>query len=166
MMKIVTGTKAVSGMPPTQADAHICAYSARVDWTPEEIRRRRDAKGYSQEELGQRLGEHLGKPVSRRAITNWEAGSATPHGRNLRALDLVLGDEPDAKDPPISQASFMDLIAEITRRYARAATPRGETPQELPLVRYTWSTEDAPSGRRTAAEAQDRPAGRRRTPGL
>jgi transcriptional regulator with XRE-family HTH domain len=120
----------------------------RVDWTPAEIRRRRDAKGLSQEELGQRLGEHLDKPVSRRAINNWENGHAIPHGRNIRALDLVLGDQPSAGDPTLSQADDLELLAEIARRMsARRATPDSSVPP-LPTGHHKIYTHDMPSAQR------------------
>lgn len=134
-------------MPSRRIYEHFCAYPLRVDWTPDEIRRRRDAKGLSQEELGQRLGEHLDKPVSRRAITNWETGVAMPHGRNLRALDLVLGDQPTGDDPPLSLADDLELLAEIARRMASRRVRDGGTPP-LPSGRYTLYTSDMPSSQR------------------
>jgi len=142
----VTGIHAVTTQGTLRSDAHICAYAAHVDWTPEEIRRRRDAHGLSQDELGRRIAAHLGldKPVSRRAIVNWENGTAVPHGRNLRALDHVLGAQTSSDDPPLSQASYMDLLAELARRYARA-TDSSAQPRPSTGSRYKIYTEDAPT---------------------
>lgn len=142
----VTGTQAVLNMPPGRSSEHFCAYSVRVDWTPAEIKKRRDAKGLSQEELGRLLGEQLGgKPISRRAITKWENGVAMPHGRNLRALDHVLGNEPSFDDPPLSQASVMALLGELAARIAQLEAGRTPSaPTSLPPERVRWRTEDAP----------------------
>jgi len=127
-----------------------------MDWTPEEIRRRRDARGLSQDELGRRLAEHLGlnKPISRRAIVNWENGTSVPHGRNLRALDHVLGAQTSADDPPLSRASYMDLLAELARRYARA-TGSNNQPRPSTGNRYVVYTEDVPSPDHLASDQLD-----------
>jgi len=130
-------------MPPPHGREHSCAYAVRVDWTPEEIRRRRDTQGLSQEDLAKALG------VSRRAVTNWETGAAVPGGKNLRGLDRVLGDPPRADDPTLSQADFLELLAEIARRYARAANNDDpHSAPDLPRGRYSLRSEDTPTARR------------------
>src|SRR4051812_44349581 len=82
----VTGTRQVNYAHPPPRSEHFCAYSVAVEWTPQEIKNRRLAKGWDQDQLARELG------VSRRAITNWETGAADPRGKNRRALDTVLGD--------------------------------------------------------------------------
>lgn len=50
-----------------------------MDWS-EEIRRRREERHLSQEELAEAVG------VSRQAVSKWESGAAQPTGANRRAL--------------------------------------------------------------------------------
>ncbi len=62
----------------------------------EEIRRRREEKHLSQEELAEAVG------VSRQAVSKWESGAAQPTGANRRALlqALDLREEEAAPLPP------------------------------------------------------------------
>lgn len=66
-----------------------------MDWS-EEIRRRREEKHLSQEELAEAVG------VSRQAVSKWESGAAQPTGANRRALlqALDLREEEAAPLPP------------------------------------------------------------------
>ena len=62
----------------------------------EEIRRRREERHLSQEELAEAVG------VSRQAVSKWESGAAQPTGANRRALlqALDLREEEAAPLPP------------------------------------------------------------------
>jgi transcriptional regulator with XRE-family HTH domain len=143
-------------MHPPGRNEHFCAYPVRVEWTPEEIRRRRDARGLSQQDLADAL------QVSRRAITNWETGAAEPRGKSLRGLDRVLGDT-TTPETSLRDATVLELLAELAGRYAalEAATHRGDQPAGEPR-RYTWYKDDAPTARRTTdpdnSEESDAPA--------
>ena len=66
-----------------------------MDWR-EEIRRQREERHLSQEELAEAVG------VSRQAVSKWESGAAQPTGANRRALlrALDLRDEEAAPLPP------------------------------------------------------------------
>jgi transcriptional regulator with XRE-family HTH domain len=112
----VTGTKQISYDHPPPGREHICAYSIAVEWTPQEIKNRRLAKGWDQDRLATELG------VSRRAITNWETGSADPRGKNRRRLDDVLGDTPQP-ETSLQNATDAQFIAELARRLALRAQP-------------------------------------------
>lgn len=106
---------------------HICAYPARVEWTPEEIVRRRIAHGYnSQESLARALG------LSRRAVTNWETGKAIPRGSSLRELERVLGGDPNSSDEDraLRRVSDGHLWAELQRRYYNALERADQTADE------------------------------------
>lgn len=65
-----------------------------MDWS-EEIRRRREERHLSQEELAEAVG------VSRQAVSKWESGAAQPTGANRRALlqALDLREEEEAIPP-------------------------------------------------------------------
>lgn len=112
----VTGTEQLSyaHLPPGRE--HICAYSVAVEWTPQEIKTRRIARGLDQAQLAEALG------ISRRALTNWENGHAEPRGENRRRLDTVLG---DAQQPDVSLqgASDAQFIAEMARRLSLRSQP-------------------------------------------
>lgn len=116
---------------------HICAYSVRVDWTPDEIRQRRNERGLSQEDLAEAL------QVSRRAITNWETGAAEPRGKSIRGLDRVLGDATTAPEVSLRDASLMQLLAEIATRFAEAERAPGE--RIGPAERLKFNRADAPA---------------------
>ena len=66
-----------------------------MDWR-EEIRRRREERHLSQEELAEAVG------VSRQAVSKWESGAAQPTGANRRAVlqALDLREEEAAPLPP------------------------------------------------------------------
>jgi transcriptional regulator with XRE-family HTH domain len=131
-----------------------------VQWTPHEIKKRRAAKGLDQTELGELLAEALGedKPVSRRAITNWEQGHATPRGKYLHALDQVLGSEPSSDDVTLSRATYMQLLAELAKRYADATSGNVTTPDPN-LGTWAWPSGGAPSTRRRTESDQENTPG-------
>ena len=64
-----------------------------MDWS-EEIRRRREEKHLSQEELAEAVG------VSRQAVSKWESGAAQPTGANRRALLQALDLREEEAAPP------------------------------------------------------------------
>lgn len=142
---------------PPGLTEHFCAYSVRVEWTKAEIKRRREAKGLSQEALAKRLG------LSRRAITNWETGVREPRGSSLRALEAELGDAP-TPEVSLKSASLMEVFANLAGRYADlearhtallaehtallAELDRNPVqPRDTPSGRYRWRTEDGPTAR-------------------
>jgi transcriptional regulator with XRE-family HTH domain len=120
----VTGTRALSYAHPPGSRAHICAYAVAVEWTPQEIKNRRAAKGWDQHRLAAELG------VSRRAITNWETGQAEPRGENRRRLDAALGDTPQP-DISLQGATDAQFVAELARRLAIRGNPPGVPEQDL-----------------------------------
>lgn len=121
--------------------AHFCAYSVRVQWTPAEIKKRRLAKGLNQDELAAALG------LSRRAITNWETGTAEPRGSSLRALERELGDD-RAPQVTLRDATVMELLAEIASRFARLeAANIPPTATDAP-ERVKWYTPETPTAAR------------------
>jgi transcriptional regulator with XRE-family HTH domain len=126
-------------MPPERHVEHFCAYAVRVEWTRAELKRRRGAKGLSQQELADALG------VSRRAVTNWETGRAEPSGRYLQALDRVLGASNETNDVALASATNMDLLAELARRFAAYETTRAP---DQGIGDWRWSKEDSPFARR------------------
>ena len=72
----------------------------------EKIRKIRKARGFSQEELGNRLSE---KGISRQSISDWENGYTEPRLDNIRDLakvlnvsyDSLLDDSLDLNDPRV-----------------------------------------------------------------
>lgn len=132
----MTGTLRASNIHPDRWDAHKSAYSSAVHWTPEEIRQRRNAKGWSQSEAAAAVG------VSRRAITNWETGVARPSGSNIEALDRALGDAPIA-EPTLRGATDWEFAAEVLRRLGlRSRTDGADGADgarvELPAEDLAW----------------------------
>lgn len=77
-----------------------------MDWTKEQIRRARERKGWSQEELAEELG------VSVTSVSSWERGVARP--RNLAALDGVFSGVDDS--PTVKAASEAELLVELLAR--------------------------------------------------
>lgn len=147
-------------MPTRRPGEHICAYPRRVQWTPQEIRTRRAAKGLDQSQLGELLAQELGedKPISRRAITNWENGHAVPRGKYLNALDKILGDDTASETTTLSNASFMQLLAELAKRYSAIASASGHPHEPDPSIgNWAWRKADSPSARRQAAEQDPGP---------
>jgi DNA-binding transcriptional regulator YiaG len=144
-MVFVTGKMFDTVVDPPRSSEHFCAYPAHVHWTPAEIRRRREAAGFtSQTQLADALG------VSRRAVTNWETGKAEPRGSHLRGLERLLGDAP-APEVTLSDASDVELIAEFARRLSRTTRsdqPLNRTVTEAASERISWPKSAAPSARR------------------
>ena len=95
--------------------AHKCAYTAVVQWTPEAIRREREARGWSQRKLAEELRKSAPEfKVGLRSVTAWENGESMPSGRNLAALDRVLGDtDGDADDPATAIAPGQPLAGAL-----------------------------------------------------
>jgi transcriptional regulator with XRE-family HTH domain len=90
-----------------------------VDWTPDEIRRRRAARGWSQRELAEALAAaQNGRTVAVRVITDWELGKSAPSARNVDALDRVLGDQSATPGTTLRDATVTELLAELHRRFA------------------------------------------------
>ena len=144
----MTGQTQITINDPPTGDPHICAYSARVEWTSEKIRRRRREHGLSQEQLADLLG------VSRSAVQQWETDKRTPGGASRRDLQRVLGDNPTHRDATLAEATDLQLLAELTRRLAaRHADDNGVALSADPL---RWDEDDRPVNRRRASQ-QDSP---------
>ncbi len=75
-----------------------------------EIKRRREAKGWTQQKLATVLR------VGVRTVSGWERGESVPRSR-MGMLEEVFGVTPasDAVDP-LREASDLALLAELTRR--------------------------------------------------
>jgi transcriptional regulator with XRE-family HTH domain len=76
------------------------------------IRRAREARGWTQEELATAVG------VGPRTIGNWERGATIPRNRAGK-LHAIFGDEiSDDSSPasPLAHLSDLDLLAELVRR--------------------------------------------------
>ncbi len=76
----------------------------------DEIRRLREAKGWTQPELARAI------KVSPRTISNWERGESVPRNR-MGMLESLFGDviNPDAPDP-LREATDFALLSELLRR--------------------------------------------------
>ena len=72
-----------------------------MDWR-EEIRRRREERHLSQEELAEAVG------VSRQAVSKWESGAAQPTGANRRALLQALDLREEPAGPRLQSVRFYD----------------------------------------------------------
>lgn len=121
-----------------------------MDWR-EEIRRRREERHLSQEELAEAVG------VSRQAVSKWESGAAQPTGANRRALLQA----PDLREAPagprLQSVRFYDeamqeVLPEANwydadRAVCLLVQWDGGTPAAVQLV-FT------PAGSETAGEAQ------------
>lgn len=87
---------------------HIPRYAARVRWDGDEIRRRRKLAGFeSQQQLADAIG------ASRRAVADWELDNSRPQGRNMDALERVLGD-PAPPNPAPQEPDPGPLLADAT----------------------------------------------------
>jgi transcriptional regulator with XRE-family HTH domain len=75
-----------------------------------QIRRAREARGWTQEELAQHLG------VGHRTVGNWERGATIPKNR-AGMLEALFADE-TAEADAIRAASDAELLAELMRRTA------------------------------------------------
>lgn len=117
----------------------------------EEIRRRREERHLSQEELAEAVG------VSRQAVSKWESGAAQPTGANRRALLQALGlREAPAGPRPQSVRFYDEAMQEVLpeanwydadRAVCLLVQWEGGTPATVQLV-FT------PAGSETAGEAQ------------
>lgn len=120
--------------------------------TGQEIRRAREARRWTQEELARELG------VGTRSIGRWERGEAVPRSA-IGALQQVLGlTGATSAQPPhvpsVTEASDAELIAEIARRLAQTRTEGDMTPVRPP-ERLRWPKSSAPSQRRTTQKIDD-----------
>lgn len=121
-----------------------------MDWR-EEIRRRREEKHLSQEELAEAVG------VSRQAVSKWESGAAQPTGANRRALLQALDLREAPAGPRLQSVRFYDeamqeVLPEANwydadRAVCLLVQWEGGTPATVQLV-FT------PAGSETAGEAQ------------
>lgn len=143
-------------MRPDDGEAHICAYPARVEWTPDEIKTRRRDRGYSQVSLAEALG------VSESAVQKWEKGGPSgraPSAANQRDLDRLLGDQTAAPVDMSNEELFGEvarLHAEVLRRLASvkptrepdAEQDKPDLSQQIPGT-YRARAKDAPSASAT-----------------
>jgi transcriptional regulator with XRE-family HTH domain len=110
----------MTGIAQAQAirrDTHTYAYTFAVEWTETNIRRERESRGLSQRRLAQQLSAaQPDNTVSERSVTAWENGESRPSGRNIAALDRVLGPGPDTSSPTLTGATDLELIGELARR--------------------------------------------------
>ena len=121
-----------------------------MDWR-EEIRRRREERHLSQEELAEAVG------VSRQAVSEWESGAAQPTGANRRALLQALDLREAPAGPRLQSVRFYDeamqeVLPEANwydadRAVCLLVQWEGGTPATVQLV-FT------PAGSETAGEAQ------------
>jgi len=114
-------------------------YSSRVEWTPDEIRRRRHIRGLNQEELADLLG------VSRSIINKWELGERHPGGASIRKLERELLDV-SADEPTLSGATDVEFMAELARRLSRTAERGERATGGLPTQDLDWPRRDHSNG--------------------
>ena len=117
----------------------------------EEIRRRREERHLSQEELAEAVG------VSRQAVSKWESGAAQPTGANRRALLQALDLREEPAGPRLQSVRFYDAAMQevlpeanwydADRAVCLLVQWEGGTPATVQLV-FT------PAGSETAGEAQ------------
>lgn len=117
----------------------------------EEIRRRREERHLSQEELAEAVG------VSRQAVSKWESGAAQPTGANRRALLQALDLQEEPAGPRLQSVRFYDeamqeVLPEANwydadRAVCLLVQWEGGTPAAVQLV-FT------PAGSETAGETQ------------
>lgn len=137
------------------------AYTHRVSWTGERIREARGRRGWTQAALAAQLGAGV------RTVASWERDEAKPQAQWIVRLNDVLGgDEPTddttsaALDAHIitaalQQADFLQLLAEMARRYAQATHgAAADTQPAAPAGRYKIFTADAPTPEHPAAPEQ------------
>ena len=146
----VTGTEKHAGA----GTLLFSAYHRPVTWTGERLRDARGRRGWTQQELADRIG------AAKRSVTSWEAGDATPMAAYATKLDTLFADELTSEDvtdsQPLTYAEQEDvvrqlddlvLVAEVTRRMAARRVPDGQTPSAVP-ERFKWSRRSLPSYRR------------------
>ena len=101
------------------------------------IARLRHARGWSQEELAERLG------VSRQSVSKWESGASTPDLERVAAMCRLFGLSADALIRP-------DVDLDEAEPAAREADARGAFP-ELPLTEaYNYSARCQTAARQIA----------------
>ncbi|WP_347031766.1 helix-turn-helix domain-containing protein [Brevibacterium paucivorans] len=89
----------------------------------ERIREARQRAGLTQEELGAQVG------VSMRTIGNWERGTTVPLNRLARLREVLDGywkDQSGSQESVLTQATDVELLAEIARRFARTRERRND----------------------------------------
>ena len=89
-----------------------------------EIRDARERAGLTQEALAALLG------VSMRTVGNWERGQTVPLNRLAKIREVLTGhwkDDEPADPVGLSNASDVELLAEIARRFARNSVKAGES---------------------------------------
>lgn len=89
-----------------------------ADMDGDEIRRLREARGLTQQQLAQTIG------VGMRTVGNWERGETIPRNR-LGMLRDFFGLDAAASDDPIRTASEVTLLAELMRRAAAREAATG-----------------------------------------
>ena len=162
----VTGTRR-KALP---ANLPFSAYTRGVTWTGQRLRDARARAGFtSQKEAAKRIG------VSERAYAAWERDEAKPQAHWIPKIEAVLGDHAPTDtterldqatvERALDQASFLDLLAALARKHARAAKDIEDAP-DLPTGRWVWHTADAPSTRQPQTEnphtqqSDEQPGGR------
>lgn len=120
--------------------------------TGQQIRRAREARRWTQEDLARELG------VGTRSIGRWERGEAVPRSA-IGALQQVLGlgDETSTQPPhvpSVTEASNAELIAELARRLAQNRS-EGDIAPVRPPERLRWPKSSAPSQRRNTQKVDD-----------
>lgn len=81
-------------------------YGGSVRWPPHKIRERRDALGWTQQQLADVLG------VAKRSVVSWERGEAAP--RRLATLDAVLGEAHSGAEEPETARSDRTAVELVT----------------------------------------------------
>lgn len=76
----------------------------------DEIRRAREAHGWTQQQLAQALG------VGQRTVGNWERGATVPKNRAGMLEDILGNGTAAAQDDPIRNAPSIALLSELLRR--------------------------------------------------
>lgn len=94
------------------------AWESSYVMTGDEIREARERAGLTQAQLGKAVG------VSLRTIGNWERGE-TPVAPRMqsRLLQALNAEHPSVRRDPLGEASDVELLAEIAKRFARTAEP-------------------------------------------
>lgn len=102
----------------------------------EKITELRKQRGWSQEELGERLG------VTRQTISKWELGMTTPEMEKLAAMselfgisldELVKGEKPQSAEPASDRQTFLAKPTTLRSEYVSRRTWRGK-----PLVHINF----------------------------
>lgn len=110
---------------------HFRAYTCAVIWSAAAIKDRREARGWTQQQLADALG------ASRRAIIGWESGTSEPQGRFAKQLERVLGvasdDDTTEQGPLLRDADFAETVNHLITLYQRAQRDSIQSPP-LPLT--------------------------------